>query len=237
MRKRIRHICAGDILPISLRTNLCSKQSKSYEEAIRLDPDYALPHVGIADFYIWSVIFGEIPSKEGFPKAKAAIENALKIDNLLGEAFALLSFITLLYDWDWAEAERLVKRALELNPNYYFAHEAYSAFLVSQGLFNEGREEIVRAEELDPLSPAREIDDELDVLPNTRIFESPRKSTAGERDAAGFRARFSASRQRAFAERKNKRSRRSFTEKYFILGRIGNAALFALLCFGRRRAN
>ena len=133
------------------------KAIESYEEAIRLDPGYALPHVGIADFYIWSVIFGEIPSKEGFPKAKEAIENALKIDDLLGEAFALLSFITLLYDWNWAEAERLVKRALELNPNYYFAHEAYSAFLVSQGIFKEGREEIVRAEELDPLSPRAKL--------------------------------------------------------------------------------
>ena len=133
------------------------KAIECYEEAIRLDPGYALPHVGIADFYIWSVIFGEIPSKEGFPKAKEAIENALKIDNLLGEAYALLSFITLLYDWDWAEAERLVKRALELNPNYYFAHEAYSAFFVSQGIFKEGRGEIVRAEELDPLSPRAKL--------------------------------------------------------------------------------
>jgi serine/threonine protein kinase/Tfp pilus assembly protein PilF len=133
------------------------KALESYEQAVRLDPGYALPHVGIADYYIWSVIFGEIPSREGFPKAKEAIENALRIDELLGEAYALLSFINLLYDWNWPEAERLAKRALELNPNYYFAHEAYSAFFASQGIFKQAREEILRAEELDPLSPRAKL--------------------------------------------------------------------------------
>jgi eukaryotic-like serine/threonine-protein kinase len=133
------------------------KALEAYSEAVAIDPDYALPHVGIADFYVWSVIFGEISSREGFPKAREAIENALQIDDTLGEAYAILSFITLLYDWDWPETERLVKRSLELNPNYYFAHEAYSAVFATQGIVKEAREEIVRAEELDPLSPRAKL--------------------------------------------------------------------------------
>ena len=129
------------------------KAIEAYKEAVSLDLEYALPYVGIADFYSWSAIFGEIPSREGFQKAKAAAERALEIDPLLGEAYAIMAFIVFLEDWNWERAERLVRRALELNPNYYFAHECYSNFLTAQGHFDDGIEEMRRAEELDPLSP------------------------------------------------------------------------------------
>lgn len=133
------------------------KSIEAYNEAIRLDPNYALPHFGIADFYVWSAVFGEIPCHEAYPKAKVAIENALRLDNSLGEAYAVSAFITMLYDWNWTEAERLVKRALELNPNYSFAHECYSNFFATQGIFDEAVQEIKRAEDLDPLSPRAKL--------------------------------------------------------------------------------
>ncbi|HVF27638.1 MAG TPA: serine/threonine-protein kinase, partial [Pyrinomonadaceae bacterium] len=56
------------------------KAVESYREAIRLDAQYAQPHVGIADFYTWSAIFGEMPSREAFPLAAAAARRALEID-------------------------------------------------------------------------------------------------------------------------------------------------------------
>jgi TolB-like protein/Tfp pilus assembly protein PilF len=133
------------------------KSIECYQEAISFDPDYALPHVGIADFYVWSAVFGAIPCQEAYPKAKAEIERALKIDDSLGEAFAIKAFITLLYDWNWAEAERLIKHSLELNPNFGFAHECYSNFFSTQGITNEAVSEIKRAEELDPLSPRAKL--------------------------------------------------------------------------------
>lgn len=129
------------------------KAVECFREAIALDPNYVLPHVGIADFYIWASIFGHIPSNEGFPQAKNAARRALEIDDQSGESYAQLAFATLLYDWNWAEAEKLVKRSLELSPNYSFAHECYSNFLASQGRFDEAVAEIKRAEELDPLAP------------------------------------------------------------------------------------
>jgi serine/threonine protein kinase/Tfp pilus assembly protein PilF len=129
------------------------KAVESFREAIALDPNYALPHVGIADFYTWNSIFGKMPSREAFPLAKAAAQRALEIDDSLGEAYAVMAFPTFLYDWNWDESLRLIRRSLELSPNFPFTHEYYSNFLCSQGQFEEGIFEIRRSEELDPLSP------------------------------------------------------------------------------------
>lgn len=129
------------------------KAVEAFREAISFDPNYALPHVGIADFYIWGSIFGSIPSNQGFPQAKESARRALEIDNESSEAYAQLAFATLLYDWNWSEAEKLVQKSLELNPNNGFAHECHSNFFCSQGRFDEAIKEIKRAEELDPLSP------------------------------------------------------------------------------------
>jgi adenylate cyclase len=126
---------------------------EAYREAIRLDPNYALPHVGVADFYVLSAMFGATPCHEGYPKAKEELRLALKADDSLAEAYSLLSFIALLYDWDWAEAAYLIKRTLKLNPNYHLAHDGYAHILASQGIFKEAITEIKRSEEFDPLSP------------------------------------------------------------------------------------
>jgi serine/threonine-protein kinase len=128
-----------------------------YREAIRLDPDYTLPHVGIADFYVWAAIFGAMPCREAYPAAKEELDYALRVDDTLSEAYALKAFVALLYDWDWAEAERHARRALALNPNYYFAHDAYAHVLVSQGVFNEAITEIQIAESFDPLAPRAKL--------------------------------------------------------------------------------
>lgn len=129
------------------------KAIDAFNEAIELDPDYALPYVGMADFYTWSAVFGEIPSSVGFPAAQEAAKRALEIDSSLGEAYALLAFSTLAYDWSWSDADYLVRRAIELAPHFPFAHECLSNILASQGRFAEAIEAIRRAEELDPVSP------------------------------------------------------------------------------------
>ena len=124
-----------------------------FKQAIAIDPEYALPYIGLADYYIWAAIFGQIPSRVAFPEATNAARRALEIDDSLGEAYAVLAFSVLLSDWNWSEAEQLVKRALELNPHNAFAHECYSNLLNAQGRFDEAVAEIERAEELDPMSP------------------------------------------------------------------------------------
>lgn len=129
------------------------KAVHEFNKAIEIDPNYALPYIGLADYYIWAAIFGEIPSALGFPKGQDAARKALEIDDSLGEAYAALAFTVFLYDWNWADAEFLVKRAIELSPNYPFAHECYSNFLIAQGRLDDGVDAMLKAEELDPVSP------------------------------------------------------------------------------------
>jgi TolB-like protein/Tfp pilus assembly protein PilF len=129
------------------------KAVEAFDQAIAIDPEYVWPYIGLADYYTWSAIFGEMPSQEAFPKALAAARRALEIDSGLGEAYAALAFGIFLGDWNWADAEHLARRAVELSPNYPFAHECYSNYLVAQGRFEEGLAEIKLAEELDPVSP------------------------------------------------------------------------------------
>ncbi|HEX6125095.1 MAG TPA: hypothetical protein VFZ23_06945, partial [Pyrinomonadaceae bacterium] len=126
---------------------------EAFNQAIEIDPDYVWPYIGLADYYTWAAIFGTIPSREAFPQAITAARRALEIDNGLGEAYAALAFAVLLSDWNWTDAEFLAKRAIELSPNYPFAHECYSNFLVAQGRFDEGLAEMKLAEDLDPVSP------------------------------------------------------------------------------------
>jgi serine/threonine protein kinase/tetratricopeptide (TPR) repeat protein len=125
---------------------------ESFQAAVNLDPNYALPFVGIADFYNWASIYGMMPPGEAYPKARAAALRALELDADLGEAYAALGLIASSH-WEWAESERLYRKALELSPNYSLAHEWYGSMLVGTGRFEEGLKEARRAEELDPLSP------------------------------------------------------------------------------------
>jgi tetratricopeptide (TPR) repeat protein len=168
------------------------KAVDAFNQAIEIDPNYAWPYIGLADFYTWSAIFGEIPSQEAFPKAIAAAQRALEIDDTLGEAYAALAFGVFLSDWNWTDAEMLAKRAIELSPNYPFAHECYSNYLTAQGRFDEGIVEIQRAEELDPGSPRALVMTSW-VLYQCRQFEAAiGKGTASDGDAAGLSARTAA---------------------------------------------
>jgi eukaryotic-like serine/threonine-protein kinase len=125
-----------------------------FQKAIDLDPNYALAHSGIAEAYgfLASSTGGWLPHK-AYPKARAAAEKALELDELLGEAHCTLGFLRLLYDWDFAEAEREFKRAIELSPNYPNAHDGYGFYLKAVGRHAEAIEECKYSQQLDPLSP------------------------------------------------------------------------------------
>jgi TolB-like protein/Flp pilus assembly protein TadD len=130
------------------------KATEYFEHAIKADPDYALAYAGLADSYALLGFhgYGALPPAEAVPRAKAAAEKALQIDETLAEAHASLAYAKEEYDWDVAGAEREYKRAIELNPNYATAHQWYALHLAVRGRYAEAIAEIKLAQELDPLS-------------------------------------------------------------------------------------
>ncbi|MCA1622577.1 MAG: protein kinase [Acidobacteria bacterium] len=125
------------------------KAVEYFEQAIALDPTYALAYAALADCYILQL--PSTPRKERFPKARAAAMKALEIDETLGEAHTALAEVEV-DAWNWSDAERGFKRAIELSPNYPTARHWHAELLSRLGRHDEAITEIKRAQELDPLS-------------------------------------------------------------------------------------
>ena len=131
------------------------KSVEYFQQAIDLDPGYAQAYAELAESYLdLGGVLGFFSPREFYPKAKAAALKALEIDETLAEAHSSLASIKQYFDWDPAGAEKEVKRALQLNPNYAQAHHTYGTVLQSVERFDEAIAERKRAAELDPLSPA-----------------------------------------------------------------------------------
>ncbi|MEP6788009.1 MAG: tetratricopeptide repeat protein [Acidobacteriota bacterium] len=119
-----------------------------FQNAIELDPDYALAYSGLSDSYRLLVSFSGMAPEDALPLAKATALKALELNDGLAEAHASLSQVLSI---DSGE-ERELKRAIELDPNYATAIQWYAELLCLEGRFDEARVEIRHAIELDPLS-------------------------------------------------------------------------------------
>ncbi len=151
------------------------------ERAITADPGYAQAYATLAVAYI--TMSNSIPPdrtkerQEALRKFRIAAETALELDEGLSDGYRMLAYAHAL-DWDWAGAERLLERALEVGPNNAWAHTAYSNFLSNRGMHEEAIKEAMRALELDPLIPgmhmgvatvlnrARRYDEAIEKLQN-----------------------------------------------------------------------
>jgi TolB-like protein len=138
-----------------------AQKAQSLEKAIGYfnqarsdDPNDALAYSGLADAYTVLSTAYSAPL-EVMPKAKAAALKAIELDDTLGEAHASLGYVALIFDWDWAGADREFHRALELNPSSPKAHAGYAEYLlfVAQRT-DEGLQELHQAYALDPLLPS-----------------------------------------------------------------------------------
>jgi serine/threonine-protein kinase len=123
-----------------------------FERAIEQDPQYALPHEGLAEAYRAQTITGDRRPSEVMPRGKAAALRAIELDGRLDSAWGSLCFIQVWWDWDWSAAERSCRRALELNPNSADGHRAYAVLLSDLGRHEQAIAEARRASALDPLA-------------------------------------------------------------------------------------
>ena len=123
-----------------------------FKEAVQRDPNYAPAYTGIADTYEEMATFGVLLSTEAFPPAKEAALTALKLDPNLAEAHVSIALIETKYDWNWKAAEEEIRRAIELDPNYDIAHNAYAQLLMATGRKEEAIAQSRRAFELSPLA-------------------------------------------------------------------------------------
>jgi TolB-like protein/Tfp pilus assembly protein PilF len=136
------------------RTGNDLKKSLDYfQQAIAIDPNYALAYAGLADAYVFLPGYNAGTPRDCYPKAVAAAKKALELDNTLAEAHTSLALAIWYYDFDSSQANREFQRALELNPNYAIAHQQYGNNTLSAlGRFDDAIAEGKRAVELDPLS-------------------------------------------------------------------------------------
>jgi tetratricopeptide (TPR) repeat protein len=124
-----------------------------FNEAIRLDPNFALAWVGIAESYAVIPSYPYASPAECVPQAKAAVAKALELDPDLAEAHTIAGVIAAVYDWDWTKAESELKRGIELGPDLAIAHYRYAwVYLSPVGRHDEAIAEHRRAIELEPLS-------------------------------------------------------------------------------------
>ena len=129
------------------------KSIEYFEQAIRLDPDFALAYTGLADSYILLSGYGSSSPQESFPKAKEFAKKALELDDTLAEAHTALGYMLFNYDWNFEESDKEMKKAIELNPNYSTAYHWYgNGNLLAEGKFEESIAALKKARELDPLS-------------------------------------------------------------------------------------
>ena len=129
------------------------KAIEFYDEAIKTDPNYSLPHLGIADHFIMMGLWNYLPPQTARLRAKEALDKALEIDDQLGEAYTSLGYYQCLFDWDWLAAEKNLKRGIALNPHNSMAHVWYGCYLFGMSRFEDAVAELKMALEIEPLSP------------------------------------------------------------------------------------
>jgi eukaryotic-like serine/threonine-protein kinase len=123
-----------------------------FEQAVRADPSCADAYTGVGAYYAIEGDEGLLRPSESWPKSRAAYEKARELNPDLGDAYGGLGSIDYLYYWNWSQAEKNLKRALELNPGDPGTHRSYSGYLRTIGRIEEAINESKQARLQSPLS-------------------------------------------------------------------------------------
>jgi TolB-like protein/DNA-binding SARP family transcriptional activator/tetratricopeptide (TPR) repeat protein len=123
-------------------------------EAVARDSTFAEAYAGLAECYALLVAYGAWPPQEGYPRARAAAQQALRLDPTVAEAHAALALVHLYFDGDWRAADGAFARALRLKPGNAAVRQWHATYLAYQERWDEALLELRRAERLDPHSAA-----------------------------------------------------------------------------------
>lgn len=129
-----------------------------FTQAIVKDPSYAEAYVGLADSYNLLREFSVMPAEEAYPRALAAAQRAVELDETSPGAHTSLAFSSFYWNWDPRTAEREYKRALELDPNFVQGHHWYATFLLASARYSEALDQIEQARIIDPASTTIQAD-------------------------------------------------------------------------------
>jgi len=123
-----------------------------YENAVELEPEFALPYTGLSACNVFLGAIGVSPPRIAYPKAKEYALKALDLDDNIPEAHISLGMVKVFNDWDWGGAEKCFLKALELNQNSAMAHQYYAFLLSNLGYSKKAIKEAELASQLDPLN-------------------------------------------------------------------------------------
>jgi tetratricopeptide (TPR) repeat protein len=126
----------------------------AFTKAIRLDLNFALAYAARADTLAIMAEGSYLPGTDAFPKAKEAALQAIILDPQLPETQAALGLVQSIGEWDYYNAERSLRRAIQIGPSYVYAHQWLAGVFLKTGRFDEAIREAETAARLDPLSPA-----------------------------------------------------------------------------------
>jgi serine/threonine-protein kinase len=124
-----------------------------FDRAIAREPTFALAYAGKASVVAPAILFGYMPQEEGMRELRALVDRALELDPTLGEAHTALGIVRLFWDWDWAGAERSLRRAVALNPSDAHAYHHLANYYRVMGRLEDAVAARTRSLELDPLNP------------------------------------------------------------------------------------
>ena len=157
---------------MSTGTRTALKQAQGYyENAVRKDPTFALAYVGLADCYLDLGAYRLVPPQEAYRRGSEAIHKALQLDERLGEAHSSLGYLDWRFEWNWQQAEKDLRYAIELNPNSMESHEALVWYLAWSGRRDEALAEVGKIRQLDPAYPFTSLQ-ETGVYYHQRDYKS-----------------------------------------------------------------
>lgn len=130
-----------------------SHSQKWFEQAIALDPQFALAHSMYAFHYSQLANYALLPVQTAMPLVRREARRALEIDPTLPDGHAMLGLVAALYDYDWPEAERCFERAMQVEPVPSSVRRHYAlGYLLPTGRYREAADECARALSDDPLN-------------------------------------------------------------------------------------